>query len=119
MSLKADQGAATEDRALQFLRGRGLQLIARNWRCKAGELDLVMRDGDTVVVTEVRGRSRPEFGSAAETVNGRKQQRILRATRLLLARRRDLADRPLRFDIVAIDGQGEIQWLQGAFEGSE
>lgn len=114
-----NRGADTEARALQFLQQHGLQLIERNWRCKLGELDLVMRDGDTVVVTEVRGRSRPEFGSAAETVDARKQLRIQRATQLMLASRRDLAGRPLRFDIVAVDGAGEIQWLRAAFEGHE
>lgn len=114
-----NRGAATEDRALQFLQRHGLQLIERNWSCKLGELDLVMRDGDTVVVTEVRGRSRPEFGSAAESVDARKQLRIQRATQIMLAARRDLADRPLRFDIVAVDGDGEIEWLKAAFEGRE
>jgi putative endonuclease len=112
------RGDDSEDRALRFLESRGLQLVVRNWRCRLGELDLVLRDGDTVVVAEVRGRSRPEFGSAAETVDRRKQQRIARATQQMLARNRELANRPLRFDIVAIDGGG-IEWLQGAFEVSE
>lgn len=112
-------GTESEDRALRFLESKGLQLVARNWRCRLGELDLVLRDGDTIVVAEVRGRSRPEFGGGAESVDWRKQQRIARATQQMLARRRDLADRPLRFDIVALDGSGGIQWLQGAFEASE
>ena len=114
-----NRGADTEDRALKFLEQRGLTLVARNWRCRMGELDLVMRDGDTVVVTEVRGRSRPEFGSAAESVTVTKQRRIQRATQQWLASRRDLANQQLRFDIVSVDGDGEPQWLQAAFEGSE
>ncbi len=113
------RGSDSEDLALHYLQQQGLKLIERNWRCRLGELDLVMQDGDTVVVVEVRGRSRPEFGTAAESVDFRKQSRIQRATQQMLAARRDLAGRPLRFDIVAIDGQGEIEWLQAAFEGSE
>ena len=112
-------GAEAEARALLFLEGAGLKLIARNWRCKVGELDLVMRDGDTVVVAEVRSRSRREFGEAAETVDWRKQAKLVRATRLWLARRPDLAEAPLRFDVVALDGEGGIEWLREAFEAGD
>lgn len=112
-------GKDAEDRALLFLQARGLKLLARNWRCRAGELDLVMREGDTVVVTEVRSRRRREFGEAAETVDRRKQSKLQRATRLLLAEQPELADRPLRFDIVTLDGEGRIEWLRAAFEGEE
>lgn len=114
-----NRGEETEVQALRYLEGKGLTLITRNWRCKLGELDLVMRDGDTVVVTEVRGRSRPEFGSAAESVNYKKQVRIQRATQRLLSTNRSLADQPLRFDVVAVDGDGDIEWIKGAFEGEE
>lgn len=112
-------GAAAEDRALLYLQGQGLKLVARNWRCKAGELDLVLRDADTVVVAEVRGRSRSDYGSAAETVDWRKRARLVRATRLLLARRPDLAEAPLRFDVVTLDRDGNVEWLREAFEVQE
>lgn len=112
-------GAGAEARALLFLEGQGLKLIARNWRCKAGELDLVMRDGDTVVVAEVRSRSRADYGTAAETVDGRKQAKLVRATRLWLARQPQFADAPLRFDVVTLDGGGNIEWLREAFEAGD
>jgi putative endonuclease len=112
-------GRGAEGVALLFLQGQGLKLIARNWRCKAGELDLVLRDGDTVVVAEVRQRGRSDFGTAAETVDRRKQLKLVRATRLWLARRPDLAEAPLRFDVVALDGAGQIEWLKEAFEVAE
>ena len=112
-------GRGAEDQALLFLQGQGLKLIARNWRCKAGELDLVMRDADTVVVAEVRKRVRSDYGTAAETVDRRKQLKLARATRLLLARRPDLAEAPLRFDVVTLDGAGRIEWLREAFEVQE
>ena len=112
-------GSAAEARALSFLQEQGLTLVARNWRCKAGELDLVMQHGDTVVVTEVRSRARAEFGSAAETIGWRKRAKLVRATRLLLARRPDLAEAPLRFDVVTLDGDGRIEWLREAFDVQE
>jgi putative endonuclease len=112
-------GRSTEDQALLFLQGQGLKLIARNWRCKAGELDLVMRDADTVVIAEVRGRGRSDYGTAVETVDFRKQAKLVRATRLLLMMRPDLAEAPLRFDVVTLDGAGKVEWLREAFEVKE
>ena len=109
-------GALAEDRALRLLETRGLRLLARNWRCPVGELDLVMRDGDTVVVAEVRSRSRSDFGGAVESVDGRKRRKLARAARLFLAARPDLGEAPLRFDVVALDGAEKIEWLQNAFE---
>lgn len=112
-------GAAAEDRALLFLQAQGLTLVARNWRCKAGELDLVLRDAGTLVVAEVRSRARSDYGSAAETVDWRKRAKLVRATRLLLARRPELAEAPLRFDLVTLDGDGNIEWLREAFDVQE
>lgn len=116
--MRAD-GDAAEARALSFLQGQGLTLVARNWRCKAGELDLVMRDGDIVVVAEVRLRRRDDYGHPIETVDARKQAKLVRATRLLLARRPELAEEPLRFDIVTLDADGSIEWLKEAFDVRE
>ncbi|MGH8443421.1 MAG: YraN family protein [Nevskiaceae bacterium] len=108
-------GSAAEDQALRFLQQRGLKLLARNWRCKLGELDLVMQDGDTVAVVEVRSRARTDRGTAAETVDRRKQARLVRATQLWLARQPHLAEQPLRFDLVTLDA-GELEWRQEAFD---
>jgi len=112
-------GAAAEDRALLFLQEQGLKLVARNWRCKAGELDLVMRDADTLVIAEVRSRGRADYGAAAETVDWRKQAKLVRATRVLFAARPDLAEHPLRFDVVTLDRDGNVEWLREAFEVEE
>jgi len=109
-------GASGEDRALVFLQGRGLKLVERNWRCKAGELDLVMLDGETVVICEVRSRSRSDYGDALETVDARKRRKLIRATLLWQARRPQYAEAPLRFDVVTLDGDGNIAWLQEAFD---
>jgi putative endonuclease len=111
-------GSGAEERALHYLQHQGLRLLARNWRCKLGELDLVMQDGETVAVIEVRSRARSDFGAAAETIDARKQARLVRATRVWLARRPDLAEAPLRFDVVTLDA-GALEWRREAFDVQE
>jgi putative endonuclease len=108
-------GSGAEARALAYLQGQGLRLLERNWRCKLGELDLVMQDGDTVAVVEVRSRARSDRGTAAETVDRRKQARLVRATRVWLARRPEFAEQPLRFDVVTLDA-GALEWRREAFD---
>lgn len=113
-------GRRAEDLACQHLEARGLRLLERNYRCRAGELDLVMLDGTTLVLVEVRSRSTRAHGDAASTVGTRKQQRFTRAARHLLLMRPDYRRLAARFDVVAIDpdGAGEpprITWIRDAF----
>jgi putative endonuclease len=110
------RGRAAEDKALRYLEARGLVPVARNYRCPHGELDLVMRDGETLVFVEVRRRTRADYGTAAETVTGRKQARLRAAAAHFLLHHRDHSNRPCRFDIVSFSGDGpEPLWLQDAF----
>ena len=111
-------GDEAEDAALTLLRKRGLQLVARNYRCRGGELDLVMLDRQTLVVVEVRARSHRGFGSAIESVDARKQGRIILATQLFLASHPEHAQRAVRFDVVAFDACQVPEWLQNAFDAS-
>ncbi|THD02159.1 YraN family protein [Panacagrimonas perspica] len=115
----AVNGASAEDLALRFLEARGLKLIDRNVRARGGELDLVMRDADALVIIEVRKRSNANFGTAAETVDARKQAKVVVAARALLAQRPDLARLPARFDVVALDASDRIEWIQAAFDASD
>lgn len=111
------KGRAGEDVALKFLRGQGLHLIARNYRCRYGEIDLVMEDGRTVVFVEVRLRANKRYGGAAASVDRRKQLR-LRTTAARFLQERRLLDRPARFDVAALSpGQGQlaVEWIKGAF----
>ena len=117
VALKA--GQAAETLAQRWLEAQGLKLISRNQHARGGELDLVMRDGDTVAVIEVRQRRSSRFGSAAESVDARKRARIVKATRGLIARQPELARHPIRFDVVAIDGVGRIDWLRNAFDAGD
>ena len=111
-------GARGEELAERWLCARGLDTLARNVRCRFGELDLVMRHHDTLVIVEVRQRRSATVVSALESVGPRKQQRIVLATRWLLATRRQWANLPVRFDVVAVDGPtatAKITWAKDAF----
>jgi putative endonuclease len=106
---KQEQGQQGEDAALDHLRLHGLALVERNFRCKGGELDLVMRDGAHLVFVEVRRRSSRAFGGAAASITPAKQRRMKIAAQVFLLRYPKLP--PCRFDVIAIDG-GEIGWLK-------
>jgi putative endonuclease len=108
------QGAQAEALAASFLQARGLKLITRNYRCRAGEVDLIMQDGQVTVFVEVRLRSNRAWVSAAESIDARKQRRIIIAARHYLARH---GESQCRFDCVllaALDAQ-QIEWLRDAF----
>ena len=99
-------GKTGEDRAVDELERRGYAVLARRYRTKHGEIDIVARDGETTVFVEVKARATAEFGTAAEAVTRRKQLKLASMARDYLARN-DLSNVPCRFDVVAIDGTGE------------
>lgn len=111
-------GQRGEDAAARYLEARGLRLLERNYRCRGGEVDLVMLEGDTLVLVEVRLRSSAEFGGAAASVGLRKQRRFTLAARHLLMTRPALRDLPMRFDVVALEAGPEgprLDWIRDAF----
>ena len=120
------EGARFEAVAEAHLVAHGLVPLLRNFNCRLGELDLVMRDRDTLVVVEVRARAPTRFGTAVETIGPAKRRRIVRATQVLLAARPELAKLPLRFDVVAFEvtagaehpGGDPVQWLRAAFDAA-
>lgn len=112
--LKSLLGQSAESRAEAFLQSHGLKLLARNWRCRFGEIDLVMRDGDTLVFVEVRLRSRSDFGGAAASITPAKQKKLLATARQYLTTLKTLP--PCRFDVVAIQGTAQPDWLRNAFD---
>lgn len=118
--MKAHPGGAEWERlAEQHLVSAGLRLVARNFHCRLGELDLVMAEERQLVFVEVRYRRILCYGTAAETIGPAKQLKIQRAAGIFLSRRPALAERPCRFDVVGISGTAaapKIEWLQGAFE---
>lgn len=113
-------GQQAEDRAQRYLQARGMQLVCRNWACRSGELDLVMLDGDTVVFVEVRYRRHAAWGGALESVDRRKQQKLISAAQLFLQTENRWTKHPCRFDVIAIGGSAgateEPNWIRNAFD---
>ena len=121
VSSPTSQGQLAERQALAFLQAHGLQLLAQNWRCRGGELDLVMLDGDTVVFVEVRARRHTAWGGAAESIDARKRQRLVNSAALFLQSEARWAKRPCRFDVIAIGPGADaspqaLEWLKQAFD---
>ena len=112
-------GQRAENIAADFLRDQGLEILERNYLRRVGELDIVARDRDVLVIAEVRTRRTDRYGGAAASVDPRKQQRLIRATHQLLQQRRDLSHLAVRFDVVAMSGLGglspRIDWIRHAF----
>jgi putative endonuclease len=107
-------GAQAEQVAAQFLQRHGLTLIQTNYRCRFGEIDLILRDGQTLVFAEVRQRSRSDFGGAAASIDAHKQQRLILTAQHYLASLPRLP--PCRFDALLLDATGSIEWVKNAFE---
>ncbi len=121
MSSRQARGAAAEGWAHTHLEEHGLRLLARNWRCRLGELDLVMFEGDTLVFVEVRYRSHSRFGGAEYSVDAGKQRRVAAAAQVFLLAHPHWSRRPCRFDVVAIAAGDHrspplLNWIRGAFE---
>ncbi len=107
-------GAHAETLAADYLQRRGLRLLQRNYRCRLGEIDLILADGAVLVFVEVRLRRNAAFGGAAASVTAAKRQRILRAARHYLSGRPEPA---CRFDVVLLDALAadRIEWIRDAF----
>jgi putative endonuclease len=116
---RREAGSAGEAAALAFLTTKGLTLLLRNYHCRGGEIDLVMLDGATLALVEVRLRSDLRYGGAAASVDTRKQKRLALAARHLLLTKPEYARYRARFDVVALTPQSagatKIEWIRDAF----
>lgn len=111
-------GQQAEERARRYLGTQGLKLVTRNYRSPHGEIDLIMRERETVVFIEVRYRRSHAFGLPAETVDWRKQKKLRATAEHYLQSNKKLHDRPCRFDVMTISGDdknGDIDWYPDAF----
>lgn len=106
-------GADKERLACLYLENQGLRLMASNYRCRLGEIDLVMRDSDTLVFVEVRFRASDRFGGAVASIGISKQRRLIAAAGLFL--QCHSLDLPCRFDVIAMSGGNHIDWIRDAF----
>ena len=110
----SERGRDAEDRAATFLQQQGLILIERNYRCRLGEIDLIARDGNTLVFVEVRMRSGTSFGGAAASITAAKRRKLTLAARHYLAGTRKMP--PCRFDALLITGAAHtMEWIKNAF----
>ena len=112
------RGEYSEKFARKWLRRHGLRHVTSNWHCSAGELDLVMQDGDCLVIVEVRYRADCTRGGALESITTEKIRRICLAARHYLHTHQQYADSPLRFDVFAISGPSDnlrADWRRAAF----
>jgi putative endonuclease len=114
---RAQRGAAAEAMAAQFLERQGLAIVARNFRTRRGEIDLIARDGGTLVFVEVRLRRAATHGGAAESITAAKQARLVAAAQLYLMRLR--AAPPCRFDAVLLDAldPARVDWRRDVIAG--
>jgi putative endonuclease len=108
-------GALAEARAELFLVQRGLVKVAQNYRCKLGEIDLIMQHKDTLVFIEVRLRTHGAFASAAESVTIRKQQKIINTARYYLQQHQLTDKANCRFDVIAFSDNNDPEWIKNAF----
>ena len=110
------RGEPAENLAVAFLEREGLQILERNYRCKAGEIDVIAQNGKTLVFVEVRARTSDRFGGAAESITAAKRARVVRAAQHYLVRHK--IDKACRFDVVLVSGGDQrVEWLPGAFGG--
>ena len=110
-------GRRAESLALGYLRDRGLVPVARNFRSRGGEIDLIMLDGACLTFIEVRSRRSARFASAASTVDARKQRKLVGTAAMFVARHARFANHTMRFDVVSIEGatRPRIRWVCDAF----
>jgi putative endonuclease len=113
------KGLRFEDQARDYLQAHGLLLLQSNYRCRFGEIDLVMRDGDTLCFIEVKFRESLLFGGAAASMPRSKQRRIIKAALFYISAHKQIANQAMRFDALLIqrqaNGNNEINWIQNAF----
>jgi putative endonuclease len=104
---------------MQLLRRAGYDIVARNFRCRMGELDIGARRGRQLIIAELRLGGSAEFGGPAASITAAKRARIVRAARYLLMRRPSLADLAVRFDTLLLStSAGPIEWIEGAFQAA-
>lgn len=114
-------GSGAEQQALAYLNAQGLRLVAKNFRYRGGEIDLIMLDRACLTFVEVRYRASTTFTRASHTVDIHKQRKIVRTAATFIARNRRFAEHTMRFDVVAVEGADNptFHWIDDAFRPND
>ena len=112
--IRKTTGSLAEDKACEYLQKQGLKLIEKNYHCRNGEIDLIMQDKEQIVFVEVRYRKSNSHGSALDTVNQAKINKIITTASHYLMQHQ--LDKPTRFDVVGFDTTYEPKWISDAFQ---
>jgi len=119
VSTNLRKGLRFEEQARDYLSAQGLRLLQSNYHCRFGEIDLIMRDADSVCFIEVRFRKSLNFGGASASITAAKQRKIVKTALFYLSSNRSLQNQPLRFDALLIqqqaDGSHDFNWIRNAF----
>lgn len=110
------RGSHAEQLACDYLQASGLQLLRRNYRLRSGEIDLIMCEQDLIIFVEVRYRRNAQYGGALYSISSAKQRRIIRTAAHYLQHYAPTAQ--ARFDVIAVEGDNDINWIQNAFDAS-
>jgi len=116
--IKTLPGSRWELKAERYLHEQGLTTVSRNFRCRLGEIDLIMEDGNCLVFAEIRYRRNSFYGTGAESVTRAKQNRLIRSAKKYLQLRKHRARQTCRFDVLSLgqkDGQLTVEWIKNAF----
>ncbi len=108
------RGEKSEQLACTYLLKQGLQVIEKNFNCRYGELDIIMRDQKTLVIVEVRFRKKTNYVSALESITAKKQSRIIASTEYYLQIKR--INSAVRFDVITLSNDTDINWIKNAFQ---
>ena len=108
-------GTLAERQAERFLKQHGYLVLKKNYSTRMGEIDLILQKSDLLVFVEVRMRSNKRYGTGADTVTKTKQKKLIRTAEHYLQRHPNFGNTSMRFDVVSIDADGEIDWIPGAF----
>ena len=113
------QGSEAENTAEGLLKASGLTFVMRNFRCKLGEIDLIMMDKKELVFVEVRYRKKSSYGTGAESITRAKIRKLCRAAEIFLQRNRSFREQTCRFDVVSLSDHADPEWLKDAFTADD
>lgn len=109
-----NQGEKSEQQACAYLLKQGLQLVEKNFHSRYGEIDIIMTEGDTLVIIEVRFRKSNKYGGAIESISQKKQSRIIATTQYYLSTHK--VNSAIRFDVITMSNNSDLHWIKNAFQ---